>query len=147
MEKVQKKETICLSELLFLAFWGIMLLVKGLGLYDGQVIYNVLFVAAFLCLIVKFMYTEHTYREWLFILFLNVLGLVVYLHSKEKGVLICTVLITSMKNVSLDRVAKSGLMIWMLSMGGRILFSLIQLDSVQIAIQNKSLIGYVCRYY
>ena len=136
-----------LSELLYLCFWGIMLFAKGIGLYDGQNIYKLFLVTAFLCIIVKMCITEYTYREWGIILFLLSLSTVVYLVSGEKGVLICMVTVTAMKNVSVKRAFQVGLVVWSVAMGGRFFVSLIHIENVETAVQTKNITGAVLRYF
>lgn len=139
--------TINMSEFLFLCFWSIMLFTKGMGLYDGQLIYNVLFVGAFFFLGLKFLFTEHTLLEWMMIILLNFFAIIVYMHSKEKGVLIFMAVLTSMKNVSVKRLCGWGTLVWGMSMGGIIAYSLVNFEQVRNGIQHKTIIGYVCRYF
>ena len=93
----EKNMEIRLSELLYLLFWGVMLFTKGIGLYDGQPLYKVFLVLAFLCIGAKMCITEYSYREWAVILFLLAWSVVVYRVSGEKGVLICMVTAAGMK--------------------------------------------------
>lgn len=136
-----------MSELLYLCFWGIMLFAKGIGLYDGQNIYKIFLVTAFLCIAAKMCVTEYTYREWGIILFLLALSTIVYLVSGEKGVLVCMVTVTAMKNVSVKRAFQVGLVVWSVAMGGRFLVSLANIESVETAVEIKNLTGAVLRYF
>lgn len=136
-----------LSELLYLCFWGLMLLAKGIGLYDGQSVYKIFLVASFICIIGKMCITEYSYKEWIVILFLLALSTVVYRVSGEKGVLICMVTVIAMKNVSVKRAFGVGLVVWIVAMGGRFLVSLVCIGSVQTAVQTKNISGAVLRYF
>lgn len=136
-----------MSELLYLCFWGLMLFAKGIGLYDGQNVYKLFLVAAFLCIAVKMCITEYTYREWEIILFLLALSTIVYRVSGEKGVLICMVTVTAMKNVSVKRTFQIGLVVWSVAMGGRFFISLINIGNVETAVQTKNITGAVLRYF
>lgn len=138
---------ISMSELLYLCFWGIMLFAKGIGLYDGQNVYKLFLVAAFLCIAVKMCITEYSYTEWGMILFLLALSTSVYLVSEEKGVLICMVTVTAMKNVSVKRTFRVGLVVWSVAMGGRFLVSLVNIGDVETAVQTKNVTGAVLRYF
>lgn len=146
-ENQVKNTTIRMSELLYLYFWGIMLFAKGIGLYDGQNAYKVFLVAAFLCIAVKMCITEYTYREWGSILFLLALSTIVYRVSGEKGVLICMVTVTAMKNVSVKRAFQVGLIVWSVAMGVRFCVSLIFIENVETAVQIKNITGAVLRYF
>lgn len=136
-----------LSELLYLLFLGLMLVPKGLGFYDGQTFYKIFLVAAFLCIALKMCITEYTYVEWGLILFLLALSAAVYRVSGEKGLLVCMVTVTAMKNVSVKRAFRVGLVVWALTMGERFLTSLIFLGHVETAVQTKNLTGAVLRYF
>ena len=135
------------SELLYLFFWGLMLFAKGIGLYDGQTFYKIFLVAAFLCITVKMCITEYSLKEWAVILLLLAWSIVVYRVSGEKGVLICTVTIVAIKNVSVKRVFQVGLGVWAVAMGGRFLLSLMLIESVETAVQTKNITGAVLRYF
>lgn len=139
--------TIKMSELLYLCFWGIMLFIKGIGLYDGQISYKICLIIAFLCIAAKICITEYSGKEWCIILFLLILSTIVYRVSGEKGVLICMVTVVAMKNVSVKRAFQTGLIVWSTAMGGRFLVSLINIDSVETAVQTKNFSGAVLRYF
>lgn len=135
------------SELLYLGFFGIMLFTKGIGLYDGQNAYKLFLVLAFLCIAVKMCLTEYSYKEWAVISILLILSIIVYRVSGEKGILICTVTVVAMKNVSLKRAFRVGLCVWSVAMAGRFLVSLIWIENVEIAVQTKNITGAVLRYF
>lgn len=139
--------TIRMSELLYLCFWGLMLFAKGIGLYDGQIVYKLFLVTAFLCIAVKMCITKYTYKEWAIILCLLILSTIVYLVSGEKGVLICMVTVCAMKNVSVKRAFGVGLVVWSVAMGGRFFISLINIGNVETAVQTKNITGAVLRYF
>lgn len=139
--------TVKTSELLYLCFWGLMLFAKGIGLYDGQKIYKLFLISAFLCIAVKMCITEYTKKEWGIILALLIFSTIVYRVSGEKGVLICVVTIVAMKNVSIKRAFQTGLVVWFIAMGGRFLVSLADIENVQTAVQTKNISGAVLRYY
>lgn len=124
-----------------------MLFAKGIGLYDGQAAYKFFLVIAFVCALVKICITEYTYKEWAIILSLLLMSVVVYRVSGEKGILICMVTVVAMKNVSLKRAFGVGGIVWGIAMGGRLLISLAQIESVQTAVQTKNILGAVLRYF
>ena len=151
MLDIRENKTGCLqiklSELLYLCFWSLMLFAKGIGLYDGQNVYKIFLVASFMGIIGKMCITEYSYKEWVVMLFLLALSTVVYRVSGEKGVLICMVTVTAMKNVSVKRAFGVGLVVWTAAMGGRFLASLVCIESVQTAVQTKNISGAVLRYF
>lgn len=136
-----------LSELLYLCFFGLMLFAKGIGLYDGQTVYKIFLVLAFLCIAAKMCITEYSFREWAWMLSLLVWSAIVYRISGEKGVLICMVTVVAMKNVSVKRAFQVGLIVWSAAMGGRFLWSIVFLENVETAVQTKNIFGAVLRYF
>lgn len=136
-----------LSELMYLCFFGIMFFAKGIGLYDGQLIYKLVLLVAFGCLGVKMLVEKHSYLEWTVIIGLLFFSSVIYLHSGEKGILICTAMVVGMKRVSVDRVFKSGLLLWCVSAGGCFLYSLLNMDTVRMEVQHKLGQAFVPRYF
>ena len=139
--------SINLSELMYLLFFGIMFFAKGIGLYDGQLIYKLVLLAAFGCLGIKMLITKQSYLEWAVILGLIGVSAMICLHSGEKGILICTAMVIGMKNVSVDKVFKSGLVLWCISAGGCFLYSLLNMDAVRMEVQHKLGQTYVPRYF
>lgn len=146
-QRLKKQINIRISELLYLCFFGIMFFAKGIGLYDGQGVYNIFLVLAFLCIMVKMCITEHSNIEWMIILLLLILATVIYRVSGDKGVLIYMVMVVAMKNVSVKRVFQMGIVVWSLSTGGRFLLSLLSLENVETAVQTKNIFGDVLRYF
>ena len=125
----EKQYKLSLVELFYLLFVFIMFVMKGLGLYDGQVIYTVLFLVAFLCLACKFLFCECSYLEWILMLLLGVLALIMNRVSGEKGPLIMVAIILGMKNVSLEKVVKLGAVSFGVSTAVKVAYNLIFLSS------------------
>ena len=121
----KNKLNISWAEMLYLGFWMLMLFTKGIGLYDGQALYKVFLAAGLGMIFLKMCLTPHTKKEWLMILVTGLLMAVIYLTSKEKGIVLCTVTVLAMKGVSIRRVMKTGLWVWGITMGGNILYHLI----------------------
>lgn len=146
-ERAQNQITIKLSELMYLVYFSVMLFAKGIGLYDGQIMYKMFLLVALACIAIKMCITEYTSTEWIIILTLLVVSTIVYCVSGEKGILICVVTVVGMKQVSLERVFRTGMSVWMLAMGGRFLVSFIFWDRVQTAVQTKNFFGALLRYF
>ena len=121
-ECVQKNKSIQLSELFFILFLTLMFVMKGFGLYEGQLIYTILFLIAFGCLAVKVLLTPMTYFEWLMVAVLGVLVLIMNRMSGEKGPLIILAIVVGMKGISLMRVAKIGTVTFGISMLVKIMY-------------------------
>ena len=81
-----KKFTI--SEILYLAYFLVMLGAKAIGLYEGQTWYNICLVIGAGLFVLKILLTKHSAFEYVVMALLLSLGLGVYLSSGEKSLLI-----------------------------------------------------------
>lgn len=142
----KSKIEIRISELLYLCFFALMLVIKGIGLYDGQAAYKVLLLVSLGLLFFKMCITNHNIREWGIIIFVSILMLLVYLNCKEKGILICTLTILGMKGVSVERVFKVGLWTWGITMWSNIIFHLLNIETSGYKVHEKLGLGHVFRW-
>lgn len=103
---------ISVSELLYMAYFLVMLGAKAIGLYEGQTWYNVCLVIGAGLFALKILFTKHSFLEYIVIILLLSLGAIVYLQSGEKSLLIFLTMMLGMKNVSADRVFRTGAVLW-----------------------------------
>lgn len=133
------------GELFYYLFWILMLLVKGIGWYDGQPIYNVCFVAAAFFIGMKLLFTEHTTAEWFFIAGLSLLGLAAYFNSDEKGILLAVLTIIGLKGISLRRLFKIGLSVWGVCFAVMNVLGIFDIVTGSVMAHEKNLLGVVLR--
>lgn len=107
-----QKTSITIAEIMYLLYFAIMLEAKAIGLYEGQVLYNICLVCGALFFILKMIVTKFSAIECVLVSALLALGLVVYLRSGEKSLLIFLTMMTGMKDVSESRVFKIGAILW-----------------------------------
>ena len=136
---------ISLQELFYCLFFGLLLLAKGIGLYDGQGPFKVFLVAALLCWGIKMALTRWTLREMILVGLGVFLGAVCWRSSGEKAVLVSVLVVAGMKEVSVKRVMKTGLVVWTVCFFAMITLSLAEVTEPLRLIHNKSGIGYVIR--
>ena len=86
--KQEKIYTVKLSHLLFGIFAGSIFAAKGLGLYDGQLIFKIVLILAGISWIIKIFLTDYTSKELLECLGILVLGTISYIISGDKGLLL-----------------------------------------------------------
>lgn len=103
MEKMKNIARIKLSELLFYIFLILMCGIKGLGLYDGQLVYKAFFVVGMLCIAGKLFLDTYSVKEFLIVGILGVLAILGTLHSGEKGILLTYGIVMGMRKVSLKK--------------------------------------------
>ena len=142
----QRKIKVSLPELLYLCFVIVMLFAKGIGLYDGLFLYKLFLVVALGIIAMKMCVTKHTLKEWALMILGCLLVTVLYLNCKEKGIVICTLVVLAMKEVSLDRVFKVGMWTWGITMFGNIIYHLINLDASGYKVHEKLGLGHIFRW-
>ena len=115
---------VSVSELCYYLFFSILFLAKALGLYDGQPIFKICLVLAALFVFAKIILTDYDIREFVVITALALLGVIIYRNSGEKSALIFLVMMIGFKHISLERIMKTGLIVWGLGFGTMILKSM-----------------------
>ncbi|SFC74968.1 glycosyltransferase family 4 protein [Butyrivibrio sp. YAB3001] len=113
--EVTNKRVITAAELAYLCYFAVMLGAKAVGLYEGQMLYNICLVIGAALFACKIALTKHNIVEYLIIVLLMALGAVVYLQSGEKSLLIYFTMMLGIKGVSTDRLFKVGGAIWLTS--------------------------------
>lgn len=134
------------DEFLYIIFFAIMLVTKGIGLYDGQIIYKYIFVFATGILLIKLCLTQYKPIEYAFLVLLCLLGVVVYLKSREKGVIICTLTVLGMKNVSVKKVMRVGMWVWGITMIINMVFHTLFLECSGYQVHEKLGLGHIFRW-
>lgn len=143
---MDNKYKINLSEILYICFFSIMLIAKGIGLYDGQTLYKITLVVAFLLAGVKMCITHYTKLEWLVIVLVGLLSVCVYFVSKEKGILICVLTVIALKNVSVKRLFNIGAWVWGITMVGTVSYFLMFLNQSGYKVHDKLGLGHIFRW-
>lgn len=103
---------ISIGELFYLLYFVVMLGAKAIGLYEGQLVYNICLVLGAVFFALNILFTRHSVKEYIIITLFLLLGIIVYLQSAEKSLLICFTMMLGMKKVSTDRVFKAGFVVW-----------------------------------
>lgn len=139
------KVNITIGELFYYLFWILMLFVKGVGWYDGMPVYKICFIIAIFCIGIKICYTEHTVAEWIFITLLSGLGLIAYLNSREKGILLAIMMIIGIKGIPVRRLFQIGLVVWGPCFVIMNVLGVFDIVTGPIFAQNKNGLGIVLR--
>lgn len=137
---------VTLSELFFYLFFVSLLFAKGIGLYDGQTWFKVFLLIALAGWALKQLFTEYTGKEMLLVLGLTLLGGAIYLNTREKGALLCLLLICGMKGISLKRTFFVGLLTWLLSFGGLFFLTSFHIIDSSFKVHDKLGLGRIIRW-
>lgn len=135
-----------LPELLYYLFLMCMFFAKGIGLYDGQMLYRLLFWGGMVCVAGKIALTGYTKKEWLGVILLGVLAVLIERHSGEKGVLLCYAVVIGMKGISLKRTMQIGAAVYGITMTGMVTYYSIFLEKSPIREEVRVGLGKTVRY-
>lgn len=109
MEKYLKTENrIVIGERLYLAYFLMMMGARALGAYEGTTVYTVILVTSMLLWGIKMIVTPHTPIEYTIAASLMIIAGIIYLHTGEKGLIVCFATLTGMKSVCKDKILKYG---------------------------------------
>lgn len=144
-------EEVSIGEFCFLVFAAILSLLKALGFYEGQTVFNIGLVLAFCFLLVKIISTPMAWTDWVVTVGLLAIGLLVYHNTGEKSLLVNFAFLAGMKPVGGEkpaaafrkRIVRTGLLCWGAGYVILTFLSLVGLHSDQLYMHNKRGIGFV----
>ena len=142
----QKSNTFSIAEIVYILYFSVMTLAKGMGLYDGMWPYTLSLCIGAVFIIGKLVLTEHTLAEWLYVLGMLALGIFIYHNSGQTGALIYITMIIGLKNVSVKRLFSIGLTLWGSTFILQTLLTLTGLKSDILIIHAKLGLGYIIRW-
>lgn len=156
-EKISMKEKICriaqdngievtLAEACYFGFFILLSVTKGLGLYEGQKLFELLVFPALLLGIAKILVTPYTKRQWIVQILLLVLAAVVFYHSHERGILFLAFTVLGMKNISVKKVFHVGLWVWSVCAVVLSIFSFFRLEHTVYRVHAKLGMGHIFRW-
>lgn len=141
-----KEYKIKLSELCFYLFFCSLLFAKGIGLYDGQILFKIFLTVALIGFLGKMILTQYRVWEAAGYIALIALGGVIYLTSHEKGAFLVIFLLCSLKNMDLDKVFKVGAVTWGLSFGGLFLLTSMHIIKSPFKVHDRLGMGRIIRW-
>lgn len=103
---VDKKIKINLASICFYMFWMTLLIGKGMGYSSSDAVFRYMTFAVIPFAAFKLLLTHWYRRELVWCIFLNIIGLVVWIFSGEADILLTTIAITSCKNIDLYKLFK-----------------------------------------
>ncbi len=109
-----------IGEIIYLVYFVLMMGARALGMYEGTTVYTVVLVIAMLLFAAKMVITPHTIREYAIAVALMGIAGVVYLHTGEKGLIVCFSMMLGMKGVDKIRALKYGTIAAAICICGRI---------------------------
>lgn len=135
-----------LQEIAYFCFFGMLLIVKGIGLYEGMPLFNVGLLLAIFFLGCKILLTDYTLREWAILFLFTFVSFVAYQKTGEKAVIVTVLTILAIKNISINRLLKFAFIIWTITFYGMFLFHIADITDPVILAHNKFGLGFLLRY-
>lgn len=135
-----------LDEFLYLGFFILLSIAKGLGLYEGQKLFILLVIPALLCGGLKILLSFYTKRQWAALVLLLSLTVLVYVQSLELGIFFIMFMVLGMKKVSLQNVLRTGLWVWSVCAVALCLISFTRLEHTVYRVSDKLGLGYIFRW-
>ena len=134
------------EETFYFVFFILLSITKGLGLYEGQKLFELLVWPAFFFAMVKLLITPYTRRQWVMQVCLLLLTGIVYYNSHERGVLFLAFTVLGMKNISVKKVFHTGLWVWSVCAVFLSIFSFFRLEHTVYRVHAKMGLGHIFRW-
>ncbi len=134
------------QEACYFGFFILLSGTKGLGLYEGQKLFELLVVPAFFLGAVKLAITPYTRRQWVMQALLVLLVGIVYWNSHERGILFLAFTVLGMKNISVKKVFHVGLWVWSVCAVFLSIFSFLRIEHTVYRVHAKMGLGPIFRW-
>ncbi|MDE7246946.1 MAG: hypothetical protein K2N43_03580 [Lachnospiraceae bacterium] len=139
-------KNITIQEAFFYGFFILLSLTKGLGFYEGQKVFILLTMVAFLFGILKLLVTPYTKRQIVTQILLSGLAVVVYARSRELAILFLAFTILGMKGISVKKTLHIALWVWASCAVVLSVFSFFRLEHTVYRVHAKMGLGHIFRW-
>lgn len=139
-------EKLTTEEIVYFTFFILLSVIKGFGLYDGQKLFALMIIPAFLCALLKIIISSYTKRQWVMQIILLCLTFLIYYESGEIGIFFVMFIIMGMKHIALDKVFRIGLWTWMICTICLSIFSFFSIEHTVYRVSDKLGLGYIFRW-
>lgn len=140
------KGKLTLEEILYFGFFIILAITKGFGFYEGQKIFTLLIIPAFLCALLKIFLSTYTRRQWIMQIVLLLSAVLVYYQSREIGIFFIMFMILGMKNISIRKVFHVGAWVWSVCAILLCIASFTRLEHTIYRVHEKMGMGHIFRW-
>lgn len=138
--------TIDIKEIAYYLSIVIIMGAKGIGLTEGQKIFNMCMLVAALFWGIKLILTSYTIKEWVVIAVSGFVGGIIYFRTGEKAALAAVMIIVGMKDIPPSRMMKICLGIWGITFFPTIVMGLLGMNKGVIVVHEKLGLGPIIRY-
>lgn len=145
MKEQNKYTSITVHELLFLISFSVLFIMKGIGIYEGMLVFNISIIVSFLCAGFAMLMADYTIPEFIGAIVLLGCSFLAYFETGEKAVIAAVLMVIGMKNVSLERMMKLAFIIWTVCFYGMLFVHLAGWKEDIILAHNKFGLGFILR--
>ncbi|WP_196229623.1 hypothetical protein [Butyrivibrio fibrisolvens] len=92
-----------IAEMVYIAYLAVLYFVRGIGGYEGQLLFNIALVIGLLFFGLKVLITDHSIVEYFVIASLIALGFIIYIRTGEKWFLLNITMLLGIKDVDSKR--------------------------------------------
>ena len=140
------KLTVSTGEILYWIFFSALFGAKGIGLYDGQVIFKLVLIVSVFLLISKLFIESYSLNEIIKILVVVSITGSTYLISGEKGLLLSGLVIIGMKFVDVKRLFAIETIVWTVAFFFVTFSSLFHMEDTVYKVHDKLGMGHIFRW-
>lgn len=134
------------EEACYFGFFILLSVTKGMGFYEGQKLFELLVLPAFLLAAVKLVITPYTKRQWIMQIVLLLLVGIVFHNSHERGILFLAFTVLGMKDISVKKVFHVGLWVWSVCAIFLSIFSFFRIEHTVYRVHAKLGLGHIFRW-
>ncbi len=109
MNKLGANKRNAIGEKIYLAYFVLMTGARAFGMYEGTLQYAIVLLAGFFLFAAKMVMTRHLLIEYVVAAALMLAAGIVYLHTGEKGLIVCFMTVLGMKCVDRIKTIRCGL--------------------------------------
>lgn len=146
MKLSAKHVTVSLSEFMFYGFYIILTIVKGMGLYEGMVLYSAGLAVAFLCLAVKLLADRYRLPQLILVLGVLFLGILTWRISGKMGALFNLALLAGMRGIDREKLFRVSAILWSVLFSMQCFLTMSGLRTGQIFRIHRKLGTYLVRW-
>lgn len=146
MNKDSDINKLTVEEIIFYAFFIILSITKGFGFYEWQKIFILLIIPAFFFGLLKVLISRYTKKQRIVLIALLILTAIILYESGEVGILFVMFTILGMKNISVEKVIRLGLWVWIICTVLVSVFSFFNIENTVYRVDQKLGLGYVFRW-
>lgn len=138
--------TVKWAELLYFLSFGLMFAAKGVGLDEGQKLFEICAAVSLVCLAGKLCLTRHSLKEWMVMALLVGLGAAIWKSSGENAALAAMLVIIGMKRVPIRRLFAVCLGIWSCTFALSVTLGILHIRDGVVVVHQKLGLGPIIRW-